>query len=71
MINMEQKLKQGDIVELKSGGLQMTVETYPLPNGYPIPDGTFDNSVADCVWFDGHQLKRDTFPIDVLKVVKS
>ena len=70
MINMEQKFKQGDIVELKSGGPKMTIETYPIPNGFLTHDGTYDYSSAECVWFDGTQQKRDTFMVDNLKVIK-
>jgi uncharacterized protein YodC (DUF2158 family) len=48
-------LKPGDVVELKSGGPDMTIETV----GH-------DGRVA-CVWFDGNQEKRALFQSTSLK----
>ena len=41
------ELKVGDVVRLKSGGPEMTVQSYP----YPMMDGK-DDSKAECVWFE-------------------
>lgn len=41
-------LKPGDVVQLKSGGPQMTIHA-------------INNDVATCVWFEGKKVCRDTF----------
>lgn len=49
----EQQWQVGDVVELKSGGPRMTVESI----GTQIdPDGVV------CRWFEGKDLKQATFP---------
>ncbi|MCB1764452.1 MAG: DUF2158 domain-containing protein [Candidatus Competibacteraceae bacterium] len=50
-------LKIGDVVMLKSGGPKMTVSDKE------------DNDVF-CIWFDGDQKKRDTFPKDTVVIFK-
>ncbi len=51
-------MKVGDVVELKSGGPQMTIESI-----YDF--GGVDR--ASCVWFDGTERKEGNFPVDTLK----
>ena len=46
-------LKIGDVVQLNSGGQKMTVEK-------------LNGSNVDCVWFDGTELKKDSFDISLL-----
>ena len=48
----------GDIVQLRSGGPDMTV-SHILPSGN-----------AFCVWFDGLERREDTFPPDVLQLAE-
>jgi uncharacterized protein YodC (DUF2158 family) len=48
------KCKPGQLVMLKSGGPEMTVESVG------------ENGVV-CIWFDGKRRARDTFPPEVLK----
>jgi uncharacterized protein YodC (DUF2158 family) len=55
---MAQKFKTGDIVQLKSGGPQMTVKEAPRePLGGEII----------CQWFGGKELEQGWFPPDSLK----
>lgn len=51
--------KEGDIVELNSGGPAMTVEKIYKSNG--------GNESVDCVWFDGVEVKTHTFALLALK----
>lgn len=50
----------GDIVQLKSGGPEMTVQT--------IPDT--HSKLYRCQWFAGKKLESGNFPPDSLKPVK-
>ena len=59
---MYQKFKTGDIVRLKSGGPNMTVET--------LMAGTYKTGNYLCQWFSGTSLKQGYFPHDSLKPVK-
>ena len=60
---MNEKLKIGDIVTLKSGGPDMTIEEYPISE-YGIEDPT----KAKCVWFnDKRELCNNIFHIDTLE----
>jgi len=58
---MEQELKAGDVVQLKSGGPDMTVEII----------GAFgfgsSHTQAKCVWFDGKKRYDDLFELTSLK----
>ena len=45
---------KGDVVELKSGGLRMTVEK-------------IDGDEIHCVWSEGRQVRRETFNVAVLQ----
>lgn len=51
--------KVGDIVQLKSGGPEMTVKTVPDPH----------NKNYTCQWFAGKKLEAGMFPADSLKSV--
>ena len=53
---MEQQLNIGDVVALKSGGPNMTVE-------HIDPE---TQSVL-CSWFDGQEKKLSTFPLGALE----
>ena len=48
----------GDIVQLKSGGPEMTVRILP---------GTGGGNQYVCRWFAGKKLEQGTFPFDSLK----
>lgn len=54
----ENAFKTGDVVQLKSGGPEMTV------------DGLFGGEVI-CVWFVGNDCKRETFSQGALKLLRS
>ncbi|MBB4515850.1 YodC family protein [Paraburkholderia fungorum] len=56
---MAQTFKVGDIVQLKSGGPEMTV------NSVPTGGGTY----YQCQWFAGKKLESGHFPSDSLKTV--
>jgi len=51
------ELKVGDTVILKSGGPEMTIESY----GYNVVSGGYYNDRFECIWFDDSVLKRSTF----------
>ncbi len=57
---MANKLKIGDIVQLKSGGPEMTVQREPSEL----------NNYYTCQWFAGKKLESGTFKEDSLKPVK-
>lgn len=54
-----QKLKAGDVVQLKSGGPKMTIQWIGKDYG--------DVIMALCQWFDGKELKDGKFSPDQLK----
>jgi len=54
------ELKEGDVVELKSGGPKMTVKS---------PKAGMSGNEVICQWFDGKELKNGSFRADSLKKV--
>jgi len=51
-------MKPGDVVRLKSGGPAMTIERVgQAGDGQPA---------ADCLWFEGTEVKRGTFLLTTL-----
>lgn len=57
--NMSTSFKVGDIVQLKSGGPEMTVQRIP----------TTHNHYYDCQWFAVKKLESGHFPADSLQPV--
>lgn len=55
---MPQQFEKGDIVELKSGGLAMTVS------------GTTKSGRVICQWFLNGKVESDSFPPESLKKVE-
>ena len=53
------QFKAGDVVCLKSGGPDMTIESIQIEEG----DQTIS---ASCVWFDGRAIQRTTLPLSTL-----
>ena len=53
---MSEEIRPGDVVQLRSGGQKMTVES-------------LDEDGAFCVWFDQSTKKSDMFDIGTLKRV--
>jgi uncharacterized protein YodC (DUF2158 family) len=56
---MAQKFKIGDIVQLKSGGPEMTVQSLPASN----------STTYRCQWFAGKKLESGPFPEESIKPV--
>jgi uncharacterized protein YodC (DUF2158 family) len=56
--------KVGDIVVIKSGGPQMTIEKIGSIGFYNKEVG------AHCCWFENNKIQRDVFRFDTLKLVK-
>ncbi|HVB78958.1 MAG TPA: DUF2158 domain-containing protein [Candidatus Binataceae bacterium] len=56
---MADEMKVGDIVQLKSGGPDMTIEH--------IDTWGSDHVSAKCVWFDGSKRKAEVFALAILK----
>ena len=52
--------KAGDIVQLKSGGPDMTIEK---------AEGLTDGKIK-CIWFDGDKKTHDFFVPETLEIVK-
>lgn len=59
----ENKFTTGQVVQLKSGGPEMTVECR-IDN---LPD---ESEVYTCQWFAVEELKQANFPHDSLKIVE-
>jgi len=55
------KFAVGDIVKIKSGGPEMTVQTLP----------TAVSNFYSCQWFAGKKLESGRFPPDSLELVKN
>lgn len=60
-----QEFKEGDVVQLKSGGPKMTIEKYPC-----YEQGLKYDDRADCTWFDGSKPYSQRFPLITLKKVE-
>lgn len=58
------KFKKGDVVQLKSGGQKMTVESY----SWNDHTKSYRDDKVDCVWFVGATLKRESFFDYLLKL---
>lgn len=59
---MNEEFNAGDIVILKSGGPEMTIEEYPCSEmGFTYTDR------ARCVWFENKKTYRDIFPLVTLE----
>jgi uncharacterized protein YodC (DUF2158 family) len=54
------KFAIGNIVKLKSGGPEMTIQTQPAESG----------AYYTCQWFAGKKLEAGRFPADSLELVK-
>jgi uncharacterized protein YodC (DUF2158 family) len=58
---MADQIKEGDVVQLKSGGPKMTVTKVEQWNG---------RARAWCDWFSGDQNKSDSFHLESLKLAE-
>jgi uncharacterized protein YodC (DUF2158 family) len=58
MLQFTEPLKLGDVVQLKSGGPRMTVDSV---------DG---DRFVHCAWFEGRTKKTDVFEIFTLRLVE-
>ena len=59
-------LKVGDVVRLRSGGPEMTVNQYP----FKTIDGREHPNLVECKWFtEEARIKRQTFNIDALEKI--
>ena len=61
---MDQNLKVGDIVLLKSGGPAMTIQRIGDFSAF----GTGGKTQAECVWFDGRKALSQVFQLDTFKL---
>jgi uncharacterized protein YodC (DUF2158 family) len=62
---MDHDFKVGDVVQLKSGGPKMTIDTI---SNFGL-GSTHDQ--AKCVWFDGTKRMEDLFELPTLSKVSS
>ena len=58
--------KLGDVVKLKSGGLDMTIDKFVYN---PVAKINYTDKV-ECVWFDKNTLKRETFQTTTIELVE-
>lgn len=58
------KFQKGDVVQLKSGGPLMTVENTGNYGGGMSSRPAFEGAL--CLWFDGSEVKRESFANEVL-----
>lgn len=66
---MAQEFKKGDIVNLKSGGPDMTVEGYKAIINLSGPP-TEDKSKVKVSWFTQDKLTRETFDVEALELAE-
>jgi uncharacterized protein YodC (DUF2158 family) len=59
---MEQEFKAGDVVQLKSGGPEMTIE------GIGLYGMGATHEVAKCVWVEGKNRKEAVFEVVTLTI---
>jgi len=55
--------KEGDVVILKSGSPDMTIEEYPIVISGIMSDDEYDYKRARCSWFLNGERKKDTFNV--------
>lgn len=53
----------GDVVQLKSGGIRMTIES--ISAGASAADGP-ERTKANCVWHDGRKIRKATYAVTLL-----
>ena len=58
---MQQKINEGDVVLLKSGGPEMTIKSLGVGGGKPS---------YVCTWFSGTKLEKAVFAEAELKLIK-
>jgi len=57
------KFKVGDVVQMKSGGPKMTVDTVNYPYNYDIQKVNTSGKVESyhCKWFNGKKVEEENF----------
>jgi len=65
---MAKKFQAGDVVQLKSGGPEMTGQNYDTIVGDDLQLRESDSRVV-CQWFAGNDLKNATFNQDSLEKI--
>lgn len=58
---MENTIRLGDVVALKSGGPMMTVDSV---------EDRYGTTSAYCTWFDGKKKQTDAFPVMSVEIVE-
>ena len=61
------KFQPGDIVKLKSGSPDMTVEGY---EALWAGDSSIETENVHCAWFDGKTMHKELFQQNALEIVK-
>lgn len=69
---VKQKYKTGDLVQLKSGSPNLTVEGYRMPDESDELNHHIDGGVyLGCQWFDGAKLESGEFPEESLEPARA
>ena len=67
-----EKLKTGDVVQLNSGGPNMTVTHYRRRRNYAKPDEwIYHDTIVICTWFEGTTQVSGEFDHNTLHLIKS
>lgn len=66
---MNPKFKEGDIVQLKSGGPEMTVSRNVMTMKIRANDVSSFNGNVECVWFEGNTNYKAFFNQDTLDLI--
>ena len=61
----QHRIQKGDVVMLKSGGPQMTVQSI----GEPRPGQPGGSAWVHCIWFEGNVINEYNFDDCVLKIL--
>ena len=60
--------KQGEVVTLKSGGPEMTIDKVDLRRKSSTATAVQFEVIYHCIWFEGKNIKKDVFSEDSVEL---